>query len=94
MEYANAQSERNDAEAVKRAAEQEEQERTLAERRKKYGKPVQSDVWYQNEAPKTKVPKGPPPGSWAATARMMAQGDDSGFDWDRWKDEMKDRESL
>jgi len=33
---------------------------------------------------------GPPPGSWAATARMMAAGDDSGFDWDSWKDQMKE----
>lgn len=35
---------------------------------------------------------GPPPGSWAAVARMMAAGDDSGFDWDAWKDEMKERD--
>lgn len=34
----------------------------------------------------------PPPGSWADVARMMAQGDDSGFDWDAWKDEMKERD--
>jgi hypothetical protein len=34
----------------------------------------------------------PPPGSWAAVARIMAQGDDSGFDWDAWKDEMKERD--
>lgn len=34
----------------------------------------------------------PLPGTWAFTARMMAQGDASGFDWDRWKDEMKERE--
>lgn len=33
---------------------------------------------------------GPPPGSWADVARMMAQGDDSGVDWDAWKDEMKE----
>ncbi len=36
------------------------------------------------------VPSGPAPGTWAATARLMAQGDDSGFDWDAWKDEMKE----
>ncbi len=35
---------------------------------------------------------GPPPGTWAATARMMARGDDSGFDWDMWKEEMKMRD--
>jgi len=35
---------------------------------------------------------GPAIGTWAFTARMMAEGDDSGFDWDAWKDEMKDRE--
>ena len=34
---------------------------------------------------------GPPAGTWAATARMMAQGDNSGFDWDAWKDQMKER---
>jgi hypothetical protein len=32
----------------------------------------------------------PPPGSWADVARMMAEGDESGFDWDAWKDSMKD----
>lgn len=33
----------------------------------------------------------PPPGSWAETARMMAQAfPDDDFDWDRWKDEMKE----
>lgn len=32
----------------------------------------------------------PPAGSWAATARAMAAGDESGFDWDTWKDEMKE----
>jgi len=34
----------------------------------------------------------PPPGTWAATARFMAQGDDSGFDWDAWKDEQTERD--
>ena len=32
----------------------------------------------------------PPACSWAAVASMMAQGDDSGFDWDAWKDQMKE----
>lgn len=33
----------------------------------------------------------PPPGTWAATARMMAGlGLDPDFDWDAWKDEMKE----
>jgi hypothetical protein len=36
------------------------------------------------------IMQGPPPGSWAAVSRMMAANDDSGFDWDAWKDEMKD----
>jgi hypothetical protein len=27
---------------------------------------------------------------WALTAAIMAEGDDSGFDWDAWKDEMKE----
>lgn len=34
----------------------------------------------------------PPPGSWADVARIMAEGDDSGFDWDAWKDQMKESE--
>ena len=42
--------------------------------------------------PVQKVNNEPPPGSWAAVARMMAQDDDSGFDWDAWKDEMKERD--
>ncbi len=33
---------------------------------------------------------GPQPGTWAYTARMMSQCDDSDFDWDAWKDEMKE----
>ncbi len=95
VDYANAEADRIDAETDKRLAALEAKiaaRKEQLEREKKYGKPVQSDVWYQNESPKTKAPKGPPPGSWAATARMMAQGDDSGFDWDRWKDEMKERD--
>ena len=35
---------------------------------------------------------GPPVGSWAHVAQIMAQVDDSGFDWDAWKDQMKDEE--
>lgn len=34
----------------------------------------------------------PPVGSWASVARMMAAGDDSGFDWDAWKDQMKEQD--
>ncbi len=34
----------------------------------------------------------PPVGTWASVARIMAQNDDSGFDWDAWKDEMKERD--
>ena len=33
----------------------------------------------------------PPAGSWASVAFLMAKDDDSGFDWDEWKDEMKER---
>jgi hypothetical protein len=32
----------------------------------------------------------PPVGSWADVARTMAQDDDSGMDWDAWKDQMKE----
>ncbi len=38
---------------------------------------------------------GPPAGSWAATARLMAgpnPTDEEGEFWDRWKDEMKMKE--
>ena len=85
MEYANA------------AVEREQARHKALQNKPSKLKPVQSDVWYQNKPASEKKPfvrrkvAGPPPGSWAATARMMAQGDDSGFDWDAWKDEMKDR---
>jgi hypothetical protein len=36
----------------------------------------------------------PPVGSWASVARFMAEGDTSGFDWDAWKDEMKEQGDL
>ena len=37
------------------------------------------------------IPTQPPAGSWAETARMMAQMfPDSDTDWDAWKDEMKE----
>tara|TARA_B100000287_G_scaffold399642_1_gene418144 strand:- start:219 stop:878 length:660 start_codon:yes stop_codon:yes gene_type:complete len=101
VDYANAEADRIDAETDKRLAALEAKiaaRKEQLEREKKYGKPVQSDVWYQNGSPAGEC-KGdggslskPPPGSWAATARMMAQNDDSGFDWDRWKDEMKERD--
>ena len=38
------------------------------------------------------ITDGPQPGTWAYTARLMAENDDSGFDWDAWKDEMKERD--
>jgi|GEM_PF-5926192 len=40
-------------------------------------------------APEPQEPMGPPPGTWAATARMMAASDPD-YDWDAWKDEMKE----
>lgn len=43
--------------------------------------------------PEKQLANQPPPGSWAAVARMMASlGDDDGMDWDAWKDEMKERD--
>jgi hypothetical protein len=36
---------------------------------------------------------GPEPGTWAMVAQLMAELD-PGFDWDSWKDEMKDLELL
>jgi hypothetical protein len=47
---------------------------------------------YREQVGAPEESKGPQPGTWAYTARMMAAGDDSGFDWDRWKDEMKERD--
>ena len=47
---------------------------------------------YQWEDGEQEDPPGPQPGTWAFTARMMAAGDNSGFDWDAWKDEMKERD--
>jgi hypothetical protein len=38
------------------------------------------------------ITDGPQPGTWAYTARMMAEGDTSDFDWDAWKDEMKEQD--
>lgn len=46
-----------------------------------------------DEANREDAPTGPPAGSWAATARMMAgpnPSDEEGEFWDRWKDEMKE----
>jgi hypothetical protein len=41
--------------------------------------------------PDDREPILPPPGSWAETARFMADMfPDEGIDWDQWKDEMKD----
>ncbi len=34
----------------------------------------------------------PEPHTWAAVARFMAEHDDSDFDWDAWKDQMKEAE--
>lgn len=38
----------------------------------------------------TDVPREPPLGSWAETARMMAK-EFPDFDWDAWKDQMKEQ---
>lgn len=48
------------------------------------------------ENPETQdtIPCEPPPGSWAAVARMMAADDDSGFDWDAWKERAKEGDDL
>lgn len=40
----------------------------------------------------TNIPREPMPGTWAFTARQMAR-DFPDFDWDAWKDEMKESES-
>lgn len=47
------------------------------------------DAERTTEIPETPVPAS---GSWADIARIMSAGDDSGFDWDAWKDEMKESE--
>lgn len=46
----------------------------------------------ENTAEKPAEVEGPMPGTWAYTARMMAltSDPDDDFDWDAWKDEMKE----
>lgn len=56
-----------------------------------------SAIWFPMlYNPPAPSPNDPPPGSWAATARMMAMFDDpeDPYDWDRWKDEMKESEDF
>lgn len=50
-------------------------------------------------AEENEIPDGPMPGTWAYTARMMAElfpaDEEDGYppvDWDDWKDQMKDAE--
>lgn len=53
------------------------------------------DAWLREVIKEEDVklgPNQPPLGSWASVARIMAQGDTSGFDWNAWKDEMKERD--
>ena len=69
------------------AVEKEQARHAELENKPSKLKPVQSDVWYQN---KPASPTEPPAGTWASTARLMAKGDNSGFDWDAWKDQMKE----
>jgi hypothetical protein len=50
------------------------------------------DAWLLEVIREQDGPNQPPIGTWASVARIMAQNDDSGFDWDAWKDEMKERD--
>lgn len=44
---------------------------------------------------KITIPTQPPLGSWASVARIMAEEfPDDGFDWDAWKDEMKESDEF
>ena len=53
---------------------------------------TEEEVFGVNPAAGTTVhiSAGPQVGTWAHTARLMASMDDTGFDWDTWKDEMKE----
>lgn len=49
------------------------------------------NVWHSHA--KDECRRAPVPDSYAATARMMKEifdDDDPDFDWDRWKDDMKE----
>lgn len=46
-----------------------------------------------SESPELEALRVPPLGSWAETARVMrSMFPDEDFDWDAWKDEMKERD--
>jgi hypothetical protein len=54
--------------------------------------PVEPEMISEAEVKPPDVVRQPPAGSFAATACMMTQDDDSVFDWDTWKDEMKEND--
>jgi glutamate mutase epsilon subunit len=74
-------------------AEKDEMNRQTRERLGAGWETTKEEVFGVNPAAGTTIhiSAEPQPGTWAATARIMAEGDDSGFDWDEWKDRMKDR---
>ena len=87
VDYANAECDRIDAETDKRLAALEAK---VADRKKELeNKPSEAEPTDKWGRPLYTTYE-PPAGSWAATARMMAQNDDSGFDWDAWKNQMKE----
>ena len=74
-------------------AEKDEMNRQTRERLGEGWETSEEEAFGVNPAAGTTVHISAEPqlGTWAATARLMAEGDDSGFDWDEWKDRMKDR---
>jgi hypothetical protein len=80
-------------EKVAKPAQKDEMNRQTRERLGADWETTEEEVFGTNPAAvkEVKISTEPQPGTWAYTARVMASMDDSGFDWDAWKDEMKDK---
>ena len=74
-------------------AEKDEMNRQTRERLGAGWETTEEEIFGTNPAARTTVyiSAEPQPGTLAATARIMASTDDSGYDWDAWKDQMKDK---
>ena len=74
-------------------AEKDEMNRQTRERLGEGWETTKEEVFGINPAAGTTIHISAEPqfGTLAATARIMASTDDSDYDWDEWKDQMKDR---
>ena len=74
-------------------AEKDEMNRQTRERLGEGWETTKEEVFGINPAAGTTIHISAEPqlGTLAATARILASTDDSGYDWDEWKDQMKDR---